>query len=178
MRWAGVVAWAWLAALTSVTDPVFASSARQVGLSFFNNGDRSADRLSLSVFNPPDKAAGLVADTNRPDNQSPVRLVVLFTTKDEWAKLASIWAKARHAKRPTNYAEEYSDAADMGSYFDPDENTMASVSVDKEGGVDFTVAGEPDAEKKPTVFAQIRLKPGDFKAFDKDIKTISAYFAK
>jgi hypothetical protein len=179
MRRTCIAAAALLAALAFVTGAAFAD-VKQIGQTFVNGGSHSdtADALALAVTDPPDKAAALVAVVyHYGSNQPPDRLVIVFHDQKEWAKFASLWTKARHAKRPTE-AEVYSGAANVGSYFDAYEETDVMISLDSEGDIDFALGGKPDADKRPTVITLISVVPGDFKAFDQNVSTISAYFGK
>jgi hypothetical protein len=179
MRWEGIIAGAALAALAFVTDPAFAG-IKQIGQTFVNGGSHSdtADAFALGVFDPPDTAALLVAAVYHADaSRPPDRLVILFPDKKEWAEFVSLWTKARHAKRPTE-DQVYSGAAEVGSYFDPAEESNVTISLDSQGDIDFAMAGKPDADKHPTVITLISVVPGDFKAFDQNVSAISAYFGK
>jgi len=174
-----VVVGASLAALAFAAGPAF-GDVRQVGQTFFNDGSQNpnTDALALGVVGPPDKIATMVAAVYPSDTSQPAnKLVILFPDKKAWAKFVEIWVKARHAKRPTE-AQVYSNAADVGSYFDPVDEADINVSLDTDGGIDFALAGKPDAEKHPTVLTLIHLVPGDFKEFDRSVRAISAYFGK
>jgi hypothetical protein len=110
-------------------------------------------------------------------NHAADKLTIGFFDKNEWAKFVSLWTKARRAKRPTE-AQVYSNANGVGSYFDAADETELTVSVGTEGDIDFALAGKPDANKSPTVLSLFELVPRDFSAFDRNVRTVSAYFAK
>lgn len=180
LRRAGFVAAA-LALFAFLARPADADDVKQIGDGFFTNGDRSpnTDELVFMVTGANGaKGAGIAAIIYHSDpNQPADKLLIAFPGKDAWAKFAAIWSKARRAKRPTE-AESMSDASNIGSYFDVYDHTQIGVNTDSDGAIDFTTAGKPSDNGSPTVLGYFKLVPRDFKAFDHDVKTISAWFAK
>ena len=158
-----------------------ADELRIVKGSFPSRGDQSPNSDLLALFTvdgSSHKVAALGAAIHHLDaNQPSDQLLVGFYDKDEWQKFVRIWQQARRAKRPTE-AEVYSHKNEIGSYFDPNTHASVTVSLATNGDIDFAVVGKPDANNLPTVITLIELIPIDFKDFDENVATVTAYFAK
>lgn len=94
------------------------------------------------------------------------RLQAVFLSADEWRKFVAIWKKARSGQ----------DSKD-DDYFDG--QTMLLVGPNHDGSVSFTLGGNGHDERNvPKDLNIFDLPAKDFPEFDRDVKQVSAYFAK
>lgn len=100
-------------------------------------------------------------------NGTYTKLIATFLNADDWRKFVSIWNKARAARAETK----------DGFYFDG--QTELGVGTSIHGEVSFFLAGNGHDERNvPKDTTMFYLPAKDVATFDRDVRQVSAYFAK
>lgn len=165
-------------ALIAIATSGAGAEIHQVGNSVVNNNsqDPRADALALGTWDGTDRLAAIVAAIYPLDPTKPAdKLIVGFYDKGDWEKFVNLWKKAIRARPPT-LAESYKIDKNVPSYFDAATKAIISVEKDRDGDIDFTLAGKPDANV-PTVLGIIRLRSSNFSDFDASVEAVTAYFS-
>jgi hypothetical protein len=81
-----------------------------------------------------------------------------------------LWNKARATSPPPFHKDGSDDGTDVGSYFDSEDQTMASLSRGSDGAISIIIVG-----KDYTTTVPVDLAPADFKTIDATISEITSY---
>ena len=160
-----------IAALIAVAGTVPAAKAQQevpnnlavIGKFYNPEGTRVLFVVTSKSVDGKPKAAGVGVEQYN-FNGTYNRLVAVFVTDEEWRKFVELWKKARSGQDSKN-----------DTYFDGE--TMILVSPNHDGSVGFAFANR-DENKQAKDLTIFDLPTKDFPQFDREVKQVSAYFAK
>jgi hypothetical protein len=151
---------------------------QKVGDAFFdqNRQEEGVDAFALFTDAGPPKFVALLAEVYVGVGKPADQLLIIFDNAMEWAKFVALWNKAIQKPPPTQ-EEAYKINTDTDdSYFDAGSQVLVSVSKETDGGIEFSFAGKPDANKNPSAVGLVSVSADQFKAFEQDMAILSAFF--